>query len=138
MFKGSHHKQSGLFKLHYMDTMHFQEKYTTGEKNDQPYKSQIRWLGRDVKEKMKKKEKLPLEEHITCNIEEEEIYPPEQVSERRVLEQYLPVEEDMDVQDPYEGAQGREAVDDLVLASQDFSSEDIAVMSVLYVSRTAM
>ena len=76
---------------------------------------------------MKKKKQLPLEEHILYDIKEEEIDSVEHVSERRVSMQDLPVEDNMDVKDPYEDAQGREAIDDLVLATEDFSSEDIAV-----------
>jgi len=104
-----------------------EEKIYKEETTDQPYKSQIRWLGRDVKERLKKKKQLPLEEQIIKNIKEEEIDSVEHVSERRVSMQDIPVEDNMDVKDPYEDAQGREAIDDLVLATEDFSSEDIAV-----------
>ena len=78
---------------------------------------------------------MPLEEHIIYDIKEEEVDTVEHVSERRVLEQDLPVEDNMDVKDPYEEAQGREAIDDLVLATEDFSSEDITVSQI---QRTAV
>ena len=52
------------------------------------------------------------------------------MSERRVLEQDLPVEDNMDVKDPYEEAQGREAIYEFVLATEDFSSEDITVSQI--------